>query len=390
MEVIAISEAWIDGVRVSHCGVILFIEGFHDEVKSWSICLPKYDGTFKLKFDPEDVQRTFYYPEKEMAGFLLQSSSDTEIQSLIFSMSIDEVSNSFDEFNVFKKTMSLILANKSYRSYTFHTDKDVKKFLTSGSYQLANGEDVWKGVFSTSTKSVAPVREKEEDVWSCCENDVNDSVCCADKCFRPDLRCYVYFITKNPVNYKEGKKIIRSIDDFPKFMQSLSWWKWFPLFELLTTFIRHHKCVSRGCSNFSYLKCQDCRFAYYCSKECQEKDWVIHRNYCHDMKAKVERELLIPKLIHSELQSIHVERIMTFEQFIREIQYKVFECFYDSLEVKGINRFLEPFISHGGAIYDSSKVFMLVRKRGIKSQSYGSLMAQMANTYGRQCGFFKL
>ena len=123
MEVIAISEAWIDGVRVSHCGVILFIEGFHDDVKSWSICLPKYDGTFKLKFDPEDVQRTFYYPEKEMAGFLLQSSSDTEIQSLIFSMSIDEVSNSFDEFNVFKKTMSLILANKSYRSYTFHTDK---------------------------------------------------------------------------------------------------------------------------------------------------------------------------------------------------------------------------------------------------------------------------
>ena len=209
MEVIAISEAWIDGVRVSHCGVILFIECFKDDLKSWSICLPKYDGTYKLKFDLEDVHTSFYYPEKEMAGFIFYSSSTTEIKCLIFNMSIDEVANNFNEFNVFKMTMSLISANKSYyRSYILHTDKDVKKFLTD------NGEEVWKGVFATSTKSVAPVREKEEIIWSCCENDVNDSVCCADKCLRPNLRCYVYFITKNPVNYKEGKKIIRSVDDF--------------------------------------------------------------------------------------------------------------------------------------------------------------------------------
>ena len=199
MEVIAISEAWIDGVRVSHCGVILYIECFKDDLKSWSICLPKYDGTYKLKFDLEDVHTSFYYPEKEMAGFIFYSFSTTEIKCLIFNMSIDEVANNFNEFNVFKMTMSLISANKSYyRSYILHTGKDVKKFLTD------NGEEVWKGVFATSTKSVAPVREKEEIIWSCCENDVNDSVSYADKCLRPNLRCYVYFITKNPVNYKEG------------------------------------------------------------------------------------------------------------------------------------------------------------------------------------------
>jgi len=388
MEVIAISEAWIDGIRVSHCGVILFIECFEDETKCWTICLPKYDGTFKLKFGPEDVQRTFYYPERETAGFLLQSALWKETKSLIVNMFIDEDSNSFDEFNILKKTVSLIFANNSFRSYTLHTDKEVKKFLTSGSFQLDNGEEVWKNTFASSIRGMAPVREMDEVVWNCCENDVNDSVCCADKCHRPDLRCYVYFITKNPVNYKEGKKIIRAVEDFPKFMQSLSWCKWFSIFALLTTFIRRHKCLNRGCPNFSYLKCQVCRSAYYCSKDCQVKDWMVHKHFCHEMKTKVERELLIPKLIHSELQSIHVERIMSFEQFLREIQYKVFESFYDSLQVKGLNHVLEDVLSYGGAIYDSSKVFMLVRKRGVKSQSFGSLLAQMAITFDGQCGFF--
>lgn len=33
--------------------------------------------------------------------------------------------------------------------------------------------------------------------------------------------------------------------------------------------------------NYPYLfECNNCKMTYYCSKECQENDWNIHKNWC--------------------------------------------------------------------------------------------------------------
>ena len=36
------------------------------------------------------------------------------------------------------------------------------------------------------------------------------------------------------------------------------------------------------CLNPSRLKCSRCLTIQYCSKECQKKDWKVHRNNCED------------------------------------------------------------------------------------------------------------
>jgi hypothetical protein len=40
------------------------------------------------------------------------------------------------------------------------------------------------------------------------------------------------------------------------------------------------QCTAPGCTNEGTKKCATCRVSYYCSKECQKKDWKAHKKKC--------------------------------------------------------------------------------------------------------------
>jgi hypothetical protein len=41
-----------------------------------------------------------------------------------------------------------------------------------------------------------------------------------------------------------------------------------------------HLCDNPPCFNYEVKPCSRCRLVYYCSKECQGKDWLIHKRIC--------------------------------------------------------------------------------------------------------------
>ena len=49
------------------------------------------------------------------------------------------------------------------------------------------------------------------------------------------------------------------------------------------------------CLEPSKLKCSRCLTAQYCGKECQKKDWKVHKNNCKDNNSDENIEELVNK-----------------------------------------------------------------------------------------------
>ena len=45
-------------------------------------------------------------------------------------------------------------------------------------------------------------------------------------------------------------------------------------------FIIEMSCAQCHTTGFNLRKCSRCRLVYYCSKDCQAKNWPIHKSYC--------------------------------------------------------------------------------------------------------------
>jgi len=197
--------------------------------------------------------------------------------------------------------------------------------------------------------------------------------------FRPYLRCYVNFVMKNPINGRESKKIIRDVDNFPEFLKSLSWSGEDFIIYTLITFFEDHLCREKGCGKFTYLKCPKCSFPV-CSQECNVKSWIAHKEVCETFVNGRNMELMVPKFIHAELESIHGEGILTFEDFFKEFSYKLFETFYNAIQTPAILTLIRS--RRNFTSFDCSKLPMLVKKRGAKSPSLQSWRRQISSIYG--------
>jgi hypothetical protein len=43
-------------------------------------------------------------------------------------------------------------------------------------------------------------------------------------------------------------------------------------------------CALRSCNRLGTLNCSACRREFYCSVECQKKDWKVHKQMCNSVK----------------------------------------------------------------------------------------------------------
>ena len=207
---------------------------------------------------------------------------------------------------------------------------------------------------------------------------MKESISAEFKWLRFYFRCYTNFLLMNPsVNERDMKRIIREIDDVPMFIKIHSGAAGNILRTLLYEFLQSHRCENPGCKKFTYLKCQECRITHYCGKECQVQDWSRHRDVCEEEGRVLVKTFLIPKLIQSEIESILGNKLLTFEVFYKELSYKLFEALYDSMKTPALS-----FLFKENSIFASYDVSLLVKRRGIKSQSWESFQKQ----YFKACG----
>ena len=369
IEVIAVSDVYVDGFTVAHGGIVICkktLETCSDDdcgktFESFSFSSPDDDGTSGLSFQPEEVMKIFMYPEKEIFGILFSPKCEYKYMILDMNLAFPQ-----DDFSYFKDKFFQMFVNKVTSVTTLRNQKEAKKYVTSN---FTRGIEVWRMVFGKKARLLR--------IWG--TKPIHPTF----EFFRPYLRCYTNFVKENPVK-RDGKKILRKIDDFPKFLKLYS--GSFSLLQpLLFSFLVQHTCRNTGCKKFSYLKCQACRGIYYCGKDCQVANWNSHREHCQeiqDIRAKVE---LVPNLLETEAQSTQGNEPISFEAFFGEISYKMFEAAYDSLKTPDLS-----FLFRKDSILASRDVAQLVRRRGIKSQKLKSLEKQIFKAFGEKWDFQKL
>ena len=359
MEVFAVSDVYVDGSPFVHNGIVIsnttldICDDCGKTSESFSLSFADIDGTRGFSFQLKEVIDFFVYPIKKIIGF--QLSPKYEQKSIIFDMT---VSFPGDDDLLFVSFLNDTFQEDTPSILVLNTQKDARKYATSN---FTRGNEVYRRVFTKKIQQLL--------VWD------TKLLHPTFEFFRPYLRCYNNFVKQNPVKRREGKKILRKIDNLPKFLELYSG-SLCLLRLLLQTFLVQHICRNPRCKNFSYLKCQACRGIYYCGKDCQIADWNSHREQCQhiqDIHAKVQ---LVANLLKTD-------GLISFKAFYSEVSYKSFEAVYDSLKTQHMS-----FLFGEDSILASCDVSQLVRRRGIKSQPFESFEKQIQKAFGEyDCKF---
>jgi len=149
---------------------------------------------------------------------------------------------------------------------------------------------------------------------------------------------YVHFIDNNSLCERDFKTYMRSMKNFPYFFkEALGCESPETLWVVVETFITGHRCRnSKDCLNFTYLKCSECKYSYYCSKECQIQDWPRHKLFCQHVK-RIKMELdssraVFQTFIQKQLNYDEEKSPPTFEIFTQEIERALFNAYFSVIE----------------------------------------------------------
>ena len=75
------------------------------------------------------------------------------------------------------------------------------------------------------------------------------------------------------------------------------------------------------CLEPSKLKCSKCLTIQYCSKECQKKDWKIHKNNCKDNNCNENMEELEKKALSYNAQGNYAKAEKAFKKLISIVRF---------------------------------------------------------------------
>ena len=375
-EVISISDAIIDGKRVEHLGVLVLIRCedkvavrlmYTDENRN-----PK---TVKLDLDRKDAVRVFCCPQKSCVGFLSLSKYPLKQISTIVHVATKDDELTCNEVDYFRATFS------KFTIMEIGSKVELKTFLEKNNFK--NIQNIIDAVWNPRDMKIASPLQFSR----CCDKEEQDSMCCSDKIHTKYLRSYVYFIQTNryEVDKAKGKKIIQSTTNVVKFVKSLGGDCEYLLPAALSMFLCRHACEAPGCSSFSYLRCKDCHSAHYCNVECQEKDWENHKLLCQDRKRRQRREQTVPNILRGFLQKQSSPKLMTLPAFVRNLDIRIYEAFYDSMKTKAVQSFLQLCLSSSDRFSSKchEEMLRMLKNAGSRRlESVNELRKQFFQEYG--------
>ena len=118
------------------------------------------------------------------------------------------------------------------------------------------------------------------------------------KWYQVYFKAYVNFVSKYPITEDGCKKLIRNIDNLPKFcMETLDWDSPHCIYRVVADFLKFHFCGKPDCGGFSTKKCSVCQSIHYCSAECQREDFQRHETNCDYYKTAELARHGVPTLL---------------------------------------------------------------------------------------------
>ena len=113
--------------------------------------------------------------------------------------------------------------------------------------------------------------------------------------------------------------------------------------NMLTTYIRCHKCSVDGCPNFTKDKCGKCKMVKYCSVDCQMKDFDKHSGAdCEKFKNLYTNRVeafnkMITEIVSAKLSNRikpKVNKFLSLEQFTARVKPWVLSGYHDHIVKK--------------------------------------------------------
>ena len=153
---------------------------------------------------------------------------------------------------------------------------------------------------------------------------------------------YVHFLQQKSCA-RDFKILIRRSDNLPKlFKEEFGCESPRILWVIVLSFIVNHHCLNENvkresCPKVSYLKCLECGFAYYCSKECQIENWPMHKSFCQrvkniDLELGKSREVIHRHIMKQSDKNKNGDSPPTFKIFRKEIERALFTTYFDVIE----------------------------------------------------------
>ena len=316
MDVFSISDLFIDSKKVEQRGVLICFnykcpEARFDGLVFMVPIVKNGDEEKKLIFNSNEVCKVMFYEESQMIGFVCQTKQTKNMMILI---SLDNRNQPQSIKNAYPNEMKVFFR----RCHQFlpltpvvkvMDDDDARNFLTDSNNNLDRGQDIFETVFLNQTSAVPTVLEMIDVQW------------------RPYLRSYVYFMLEHQNSDEdECKAFIKSVENVPKFVKSLSWTKPETMMLAMGMMMMTHACRLPECNSYSLDKCGGCVLASYCDENCQGKDWEAHRKVCNAMRIQKQKEYYVATLVESQLQMYLGKRpSLNFEMFFKALGSKIYD-----------------------------------------------------------------
>lgn len=390
MEVLSVADVYENSTRWQHCGIALI--DHISETNQWLMLIPLGDERKRLDICSGDVKDIVYCPKEDVVGLIIKNKN-SGMRSLFLKMTTDneECGTGSLELDYF-----LLFVNKhspGLKPQLLSSQKNIQKYLDK-----ANMPDVFTSMYPPRGKKTKINKDGMESLqgWKCCLSEDEESVSCVHRQFRPYFRPYITFVLENmDKGKKRSKKILRNVDNIPKFVMLLSWNHEVHLMKTLGNFFMVHCCSNINCDGFSFLQCSDCMTAHYCSVKCQAQDYDRHRVECRIKSYFREQNYFLCHLLefHVEKKLGHGD-FLRLKTFVRVLNYRVYECFYGALSVTNsrttewINR---NMLSVLPVVKSKEKMLtMLKERRKHKTKTLKEIRCQVERVYGEDNGLSRV
>ena len=209
---------------------------------------------------------------------------------------------------------------------------------------------------------------------------------------------YVHFLQQKSCA-RDFKILIRRSDNLPKlFKEEFGCESPRILWVIVLSFIVNHHCLNENvkresCPKVSYLKCFECGFAYYCSKECQIEHWPRHKQFCEALRnTNMEygkSRAVINRHIMKQVNKIkNQDSPILFETFRKEIERALFTAYFD---VIAHTNYFDDVLS---TIFGKDKEVWIEKLQALQKKRYRHLKlsskqleSQLVSVYGTKSVF---